>query len=249
MNDAGETAPKEPQVEIHKSRPIRNWREFLKEYAIIVLGVATALAAEQAVESWHWHNEVGEARAAIVQEITRINRDFFARRVAFAPCVEQRLAQVETSIAALEAGQRPAEFASLRGPSGTLLSDSEWQSERASQALTHFPRAELAAMGRYYAMLVDFAPWMSAEGDAWAQFVILKNPPRGMTASDLIRLRVNLGVAQRMNQLIVLNARRGLRISAQLGIPEVQPDTTRVNAYCTMADADYQKWIMSQEIR
>jgi hypothetical protein len=30
-------------MDIHKPKPIHNWREFLKEYAIIVLGVLTAL--------------------------------------------------------------------------------------------------------------------------------------------------------------------------------------------------------------
>ena len=37
---------------------IRNWREFLKEYAIIVIGVLTALLAEQAVQSIEWQHKV-----------------------------------------------------------------------------------------------------------------------------------------------------------------------------------------------
>ena len=36
-------------MDIHKPKPIRNWREFLKEVGIIVLGVSIALAGEQAV--------------------------------------------------------------------------------------------------------------------------------------------------------------------------------------------------------
>ena len=52
-------------MDIHKPKPIRNWRDFLKEYAIIVLGVATALAGEQAVEWWHWRHEVELGRNAI----------------------------------------------------------------------------------------------------------------------------------------------------------------------------------------
>ena len=42
---ATEETPKEIEVEFHKPKPFHNWREFLKEYVIIVLGVATALAA------------------------------------------------------------------------------------------------------------------------------------------------------------------------------------------------------------
>ena len=43
-------------MDIHKPKPWHGWREFLKEYVIIVVGVLTALAAEQAVEWLHWRH-------------------------------------------------------------------------------------------------------------------------------------------------------------------------------------------------
>ncbi len=55
-------------MDLHKPKSWHGWREFLKEYAIIVVGVATALAAEQAVEWWHWKNQVTESRALIATE-------------------------------------------------------------------------------------------------------------------------------------------------------------------------------------
>ena len=48
ISPAPENPPQEPIMEIHKPHPVHSWRAFLKEYAIVVLGVATALAAEQA---------------------------------------------------------------------------------------------------------------------------------------------------------------------------------------------------------
>lgn len=56
-------------MEIHKPRPIHNWREFLKEYGIIVLGVLTALGLEQAVETYHEHQRLEESTQAIDAEI------------------------------------------------------------------------------------------------------------------------------------------------------------------------------------
>lgn len=53
----------------HKSNPWHGWREFLKEYAIIVIGVLTALAAEQAVQMLHWRADVAEARKALIAEV------------------------------------------------------------------------------------------------------------------------------------------------------------------------------------
>ena len=51
-------------MDIHKPKPWHGVREFLKEYVIIVVGVLTALAAEQGVEWLHWRHqaEVTEAR-------------------------------------------------------------------------------------------------------------------------------------------------------------------------------------------
>ena len=46
-------------MDIHKPKPWHGWREFLKEYAIIVVGVLTALAAEQVVDWLHWRQQGG----------------------------------------------------------------------------------------------------------------------------------------------------------------------------------------------
>jgi hypothetical protein len=35
-------------MDIHKPKPWHGWREFLKEYATLVIGVLTALAFQQA---------------------------------------------------------------------------------------------------------------------------------------------------------------------------------------------------------
>jgi len=57
-------------MEIHKPKPIHNWREFLKELGTNALGVAIALAAEQTVEWLHWQDEVKAARASIRAEMS-----------------------------------------------------------------------------------------------------------------------------------------------------------------------------------
>jgi len=58
-------------MDIHKPRPWRGVREFLKEYLIIVVGVLTALAGEQMVEAIHRHEEVAKAREALNVEVAR----------------------------------------------------------------------------------------------------------------------------------------------------------------------------------
>src|ERR1700752_2010979 len=82
--------PEEPQVEIHKPKPVHSWREFLKEYIIVVLGVITALAAEQVAEWVHWRNEVASARQAIASEMAGNVQSAIAR-LEVDNCVERRL--------------------------------------------------------------------------------------------------------------------------------------------------------------
>src|SRR3954464_2108182 len=52
--------PEEPSVEFHKPKPVHNWREFLAEIGVVVIGVCIALAAEQTVEWLHWRTQVAE---------------------------------------------------------------------------------------------------------------------------------------------------------------------------------------------
>ena len=56
-------------MDIHKPKPWHGWREFLKEYAIIVVGVLTALGAEQIAERIHEAHTSAEARENIRAEI------------------------------------------------------------------------------------------------------------------------------------------------------------------------------------
>jgi hypothetical protein len=56
-------------MDIHTPKPWHGVREFLKEYAIIVVGVLTALGAEQTVEWLHRGTELRETREAIREEI------------------------------------------------------------------------------------------------------------------------------------------------------------------------------------
>src|ERR1700754_541098 len=77
-------------LEIHKPKPWHGWREFLKEYLIIVVGVLTALAAEQAAESWHWRERAHEARERLRAEVAHqylVDLEY----LAIEPCLDRQL--------------------------------------------------------------------------------------------------------------------------------------------------------------
>ena len=90
-------------VDAPDHKPVRNWSDFFKEVGTIVLGVCIALAAEQTVEYFHWRNQVAQARQALRAEIAAID-EFYALRIAIAPCMDRRLDKVDQAIRAIAAG-------------------------------------------------------------------------------------------------------------------------------------------------
>jgi hypothetical protein len=77
-------------MDIHKPKPWHGVREFLKEYVIIVVGVLTALAAEQGVEWLHWRFKVAQTEAVLLPEV-QFNLLSGYDRIITARCQVQRL--------------------------------------------------------------------------------------------------------------------------------------------------------------
>ncbi|MBV9549060.1 MAG: hypothetical protein JO256_05235 [Alphaproteobacteria bacterium] len=231
---------KETKMEFHKPKPWRNWREFLKELGTIALGVGIALAAEQAVEWWHWQSEVAIGRTALVAEMDENNR-YYARRIAIAPCLDKMIGEAQAMLDSLENRGKAAPFTVFHLGQGTALNESEWQSQRASQVLTHFPRAEIALLGRYYATVALTTGWMTEENDAWVELSVLQHPPAGLSPDSIARLRTDLARAKQSAFRFLRNSRRQLGISDQLGMARATPQPIQVQGFCNIKDDD-QYW-------
>jgi hypothetical protein len=214
----------------------------LKELGTIALGVGVALAAEQGVEWWHWHQEVATARKTLLAEIAA-NDVLIARRVILRPCMERQILEAEAIIGDLEAKRPPRSYTALHTGIEQLYNDSQWQSERASQVLTHFPDQELALMASHYATLEPFRLWMDHEGYAWADLSVLRNPPANLTGTDFLRLRASLSIARRMNAITARRAESTLGISRKLGLAPPPPEPLRVEKFCSLSDSEYNAWL------
>jgi hypothetical protein len=235
-------------MDIHKPKPIRNLREFLKEVGIIVLGVCIALSAEQAVEWAHWRGQVAVARQSLRAEM-RETAEFYAYRVAISPCVDRQITTVDQAIRDIAAKRKPAPVnISVRGIGG-LISDSEWQSERSAQTLTHFPRAELALMGTFYAQVPGLLEWETKQAEALWHLRILETDPETLDPADLAQLRLSLQMARHYEYLIEINGRAGLKLSERLGVAGVKANPVRVNNFCTLSDAGYARYQKSLGMR
>jgi hypothetical protein len=91
-------SPEATPMEIHKPKPVHNWRELLTEIGIIFVGVIVALAAEQLVESIHWQNKIRDARRAMTMELRDDDGPQAYIRLAVAPCLDGQLNAIKAAI-------------------------------------------------------------------------------------------------------------------------------------------------------
>jgi hypothetical protein len=123
------------RVEIHhKPKSWHGPREFLKEYAIIVLGVLTALAAEQTVEALHHRAQAREMTEKLRAE-SEENRHVIAYDLE---SLTQGLASTDAVLAALTKGERPPP--PLGRPDLFLPADAAWTAIRDSALLPIMPK-------------------------------------------------------------------------------------------------------------
>ena len=71
-----------------------DWRDFGREYAIIVLGVLTALFAQQAAQSFDWKQKVQAALDDMDQELSNGDGPQAYVRLAIYQCLDSRLRQL-----------------------------------------------------------------------------------------------------------------------------------------------------------
>ena len=197
MSDAKTTEPQpeEAAMEIHKPKPVHNWREFLIELGTITLGVGIALAAEQAVEWYHWHNKVAEARAVIATELASSVRNAI-ERLALERCGERRLDALEQILdAASRTGQLPPVGYIGAMPLRQWTSGA-WDGVLASQTATHFPRQELANLAIIYGYVRKADTFAEPEVAAWTDLSTMSGPGRRLDPVTEDRLRTALARAR-----------------------------------------------------
>jgi hypothetical protein len=85
-------------MEVRKPKLVGNWRKLLKEWGIIVLGVLTALLAEQAVQSFDWREKVSVALADMNNELSIGDGPQAYVRLAIDKCVTSRLNSIREAV-------------------------------------------------------------------------------------------------------------------------------------------------------
>ena len=160
-------------MHIHLPKVPHTWREFLKEYAIIVLGVLTALALEQAVESIHDRNLAHEAQDAIHQEI-QADIDRTAYRLSQQACIEKRLDDIQALLAGWHGDNAFPAGLHIGFPGGVGLVYERWEANLASGRFNEESAQDQSEQAGLYSLIKILDNLQVQEIDHWSQLRTLE---------------------------------------------------------------------------
>jgi len=217
-------------MDIHKPKPIRNWRELLTEIGVIVLSVCIALAAEQAVENLHNRSRAAEARANIRTEIAR-NLGYMDVRQTTETCMEKRLDEVDGLIAASAAGKLPQDALWIGQPRSFVMQDARYKAAVQSGAVSLFDDKEQAVYADLYGQYERYNRAVGEEEQDWANLRTLeKHPP----ASPTLDWQLCSALQMARTHRFTINLRRQvtLKIAAGIGVTPTPEGQSKWNSAC-----------------
>ena len=200
-------------MDIHKPKPWHGVREFLKEYVIIVIGVLTALGAEQLVETVHWAEKVERGKAHETTEMTSLY-DTAYERIAIEPCLDRRLVQLSAALQAGDGRWTPlnpmtnpklgevAYFAPSRN-----WSEEFWKSLIADGTANHLSDDDELRYSRVYAQVATIRAANALEVEAMEDLSVLQ-VPTVLTRPERNELINRIGRLRQMNQRMSLMAQQ-----------------------------------------
>jgi hypothetical protein len=202
-------------MQFRMPKPMRGWRAFAGEIAIIVIGVLIALGAQSMIERWHWRGETQIAEQAFRDELGS-TAGFAYERLIIQPCLRRRITEISQNL-----GERgPAWKASpmavsnklylnvlpvvYRAPTRPFATDG-WHSAIANGTLSHLPPAKVRAVSALYDQVADFETLQEEEAKAAAKLAPL-GFDRNLDDQSRTTMLSLLGEVDRINSLVALNA-------------------------------------------
>ena len=136
-------------MHVHLPKPLHGWRAFAGEVGIIVVGVLIALAAEQVVDEWRWHQKTEVVRKSLMGELGN-DRARWDADLAAAKCALQQIDGVD-SWARTGANGTIEGAGLMRSSQLWTMHTTNWTLAANSQTLDHFPIDEQLAYAALYA--------------------------------------------------------------------------------------------------
>ena len=156
------------------ARLFSDWREFFREFIIIVLGVLTALLAQSIAEDFAWKQKVQAATDDMRQELGAGDAPQNYVRLMMSQCFSNRLEAVKEAV---EMGDRDATrrwTETLWLPVGTY-DNYAWENAVSSEISTHIPQRQKYEFRIAYVMVPELD---AVRGKMLGELATLQSVPR-----------------------------------------------------------------------
>lgn len=159
-------------MEIHRPKSIDNWQEFFKEVGTIVIGVAIALAGEEAVNDLNWRHEVAVVQDSLNDELSDA---LFAaeERVKIADCQRRTLNRLD------ELADESRGTLVIRNPPVRrvrLWGSAAWDAAVASGAVAHMDHEDRNAYALLFSFVRLFHDLNLRQEELWAKVDAYRRP-------------------------------------------------------------------------
>ena len=181
-------------MDIHKPKPWHSAREFLKEYVIIVVGVATALIGEQVVEADHWRHVAQDARRSIAPTEKGLVQQA-GEREAQSPCLAAEFRMMRAVLDEASATGWLPPVASVRNPARRSWTFGIYDNVVSGQVLPHLPTQERAVVTGVNAWSGYLQRNRDVEVRDWSILRSLEGPQRRIGEAEIANLRAALSDA------------------------------------------------------
>jgi hypothetical protein len=212
-------------MHIHLPKVPHSWREFLKEYAIIVLGVLTALGLEQMVESVHERHLAHEAEDAIRQELQE-NIDRAAYRLTQQACIENRLDEIEALLQDWQGDDAFPAGIHIGFPGSVGLVYERWDANLASGRFNEESPKDQSEQAGLYSLVKLLDGLETKEIEEWSQLRTLELGSRAlspaakpMIASALSNARSDAKSIKLLSQVLIDSRPRTWRNTFRVAQP------------------------------
>lgn len=189
----------------HKPKPWHGFREFLKEYGIIVLGVLTALAAEQVAEQAHWAERLRETRGQLHAELSA-DVTSAVGWLAAGPCIDRQLDALGAAVLAARKSGTLVPPTTPYSPMLTVFRSDAWLNARSLQVSDHFSAEEMRRLSQTYFFISEFKDDIVQLHQEAAALLPLRQPLDRMTPEEADGFSSRVGEARELQSRMHLAA-------------------------------------------
>ncbi len=200
-------------MKVHPPKAVGNWREFFIEIAIIVIGIAIALGAEEMIGDYHSNKQVAVVQESLDEELA--DSLFAAReRLKLADCQQTILDRLDSAAhssgGAAQLGEVPATPVRLWGSAA-------WDAAVASGIVEEMEHDERHDYATLFSIVRTLHEWNTRERELWAIVRAYGRTPPA-TADARHRLAEAVSQLRSLTGTATLASRQFVEIAGQLDL-------------------------------